>query len=161
MRSALQNISFNQVQKAKIYDYRHIISLVLALGEKSSLVQHKEDRMTESIESIDGLSTFKTADELVGYVDLHKDTSRALISFSHLVQLAYLSGENVSAVSIEDLSCEKRHFVSLHSYDVEKMIINARNRIKDGIVKEDWKEHFVAFFENKDVDGVVSLDSRR
>ena len=101
-------------------------------------------------DSIVGLEQFNSAEELIRYVDIHKETDIALILYSHLVQLAYLAGWDMSKVSKRDVS-QKRNFVSLYDYETKELLDMARLRLKKNLVPENWKEMFVLSFENNDM----------
>ncbi len=95
-----------------------------------------------------GLSSFNNADNLVEYISFRRKTQRALVLYSHLVQLAYLAGFDISNISKKEMS-QKNKYVSLYDYDTEKLLVLAKERLKKGIIPKNWKELFVLIFKNQ------------
>lgn len=89
------------------------------------------------------------AKKLVGYVDMHKDTPRALILINHLAQLAYIAGCGIKSIPSEEL--EEGHFVSLYDYETSSFLNLARQRIKNDLIPENWDESLEEIFKEKGV----------
>lgn len=116
--------------------------------------------MTETIE---GLNTFETADDLIWYIEIKREAPRALILYTHMIQFAYLADLDLSKIRRSELLINN-NFVSIRSYNkehIEKLLLNARKRLEDNLIPDDWKDRFVAFFENKDTENVVHLDNHK
>lgn len=99
---------------------------------------------------------FQTASELVGYMELHSDTPRALVHFCHLVELAYLAGWDISAISKKDMDEAVRDntFVSLHHYD-ESLVGTALDRLAKRMVPENWRAELEAVIAGNEKLSVV------
>ena len=89
------------------------------------------------------------AKKLVGYVEIHKDTPRALILINHLAQLAYIAGCGIKSIPSEQL--KEGHFVSLYDYETDSFVNLARQRIKNELIAENWDEALEAIFQEKGV----------
>lgn len=119
--------------------------------------------MSETTEMIEGLNTFKTASDLIRYIDIHRKTPCAVVLYTHVVQFAYIAGLDLSRIPKSDLF-RKNNLISLNDYSaygVGKLLSDARKRLADNLIPDNWKELFVEFFENKDRDNVVCLNNHQ
>lgn len=80
--------------------------------------------------------SFENAETLVGYMEIHAETPRALVLFKYLVWLEYLGGKNISGLNRKNL--EERRFISLHQCPC--VVTDARKRLNKGMVPKNWLE---------------------
>jgi hypothetical protein len=66
-----------------------------------------------------------TDDELLGYAQLHSRTERALFHKGHVRRLLELAGRKVPDM------LDQREFWSIDQYDMDPLVKEARERIKD------------------------------
>ncbi|MEK7568494.1 MAG: hypothetical protein AAB497_00075 [Patescibacteria group bacterium] len=92
--------------------------------------------------------SFEDAGKLVGYMEIHAETPRALILFKYLVWLEYVGGHNISGLNRKSL--EERRFISLHQ--CPGVVTDARKRLDKGLVPKNWLELL-----NKEIDSQSTL----
>lgn len=104
-----------------------------------------EDFMSQEYQ----LHQFKSASELVGYMETHSETPRALVHFCHVVELAYLAGWDISTISKKDMeeAARKNEFMSLHHYD-SSLVKTASARVAKGLVPENWRAELETIIAN-------------
>lgn len=92
---------------------------------------------------------FDDAHRLIGYMELHVDTPRALVRFDHLVYLAYLAGWDISTIKKEDLeeAVRENRFISLHSYN-SNLVKSASERLEKGLIPKNWFEELDTVLRN-------------
>lgn len=83
--------------------------------------------------------TFGTLDDFLGYIDLHKESPRALTCCKHIIQLVFLASGTVDYFEnpggcYHDCCC----FDSLHNYRTSDLLVRVRERISDGDIPDDW-----------------------
>jgi len=84
---------------------------------------------------------FETPKSLVDYLETHATTQMALVHRQHVIQLGYIAGADLSGYTKEQYMYGKpgTGLVSLHDYNMDWLITNARRRIDAGDVPETWK----------------------
>lgn len=97
----------------------------------------------------------ESAEQLVGYIEIHKETPRALTHIKHILMLAYCTGiidDELENLAQHYLIGKKiKQFISLHALSgVDEICRIVRARIKNGDVPPLWKENF-----NKEMDAIV------
>lgn len=92
----------------------------------------------DSYRSEEGQDSFENAKILVGYMEFHAKTPRAVVLFKHFVWLAYIAGRSITGIAREKLL--EKQFLSLHAYP--GIVNEARNRLSQGSVPKNWLELF-------------------
>ncbi|GMQ94908.1 MAG: hypothetical protein BMS9Abin13_018 [Patescibacteria group bacterium] len=78
-----------------------------------------------------------SAEELINHVDLYRKRPHALILFKHLVRIRFLAGWDVSNIPKEGLHDDTA--VSLAGYDIDKLVSDAGERLRGGLIPERWE----------------------
>lgn len=92
----------------------------------------------DSYRSEEGQDSFENAKILVGYMEFHAKTPRAVVLFKHFVWLVYIAGRSIAGITKEELS--ERQYLSLHAYP--GIVNEARTQLSKGLVPENWLELF-------------------
>ncbi len=105
--------------------------------------------MSEIVKTIFGFDTFSDVEILIKYIESKRRKSRALVLYTHLVQLAYLSGLNLLNLSKDELFIEW-NIVSLNDYKknhIDKLIFNTRKRLENNLISDNWVDLFLISIE--------------
>ena len=86
-----------------------------------------DDFSAKKFQVLNENDSFRNAEALVGYAEIRAKSERALISFKHLVCLAYIADYDLSSITRENVE-ERNNIHSLHTYP--GIIDKAKNRLK-------------------------------
>lgn len=103
-----------------------------------------EDLPTIEFQILNENDSFRNAEELVGYAEIHAKSERALISFKHLVCLAHIAGYDLSSITRGNVE-ERNNFHSLHTYP--GIIDKAKNGLKT--LPSNWLDQLSKQIENQ------------
>ena len=98
----------------------------------------------EAVVSVLPHPTFRTLEDFLGYIDLHRKSPQALTCCQHIIQLVFLASGTVDyfehpKLCYHDCCC----FDSLHNYRTPDLLARARERISDGDIPSDWHRELV------------------